>query len=74
MSPRSEYQALATRCHDWWFIDVPSLSVQAQSRRLFDAEPAVRSAISSRLAVDEDSFDVIIELQPAVDRVRRAGS
>ncbi len=72
MSPRSEYQVLATKCRDWWFIDVPSLSVQTQSRRLFDAEPAVRKAISTRLDVAEDSFDVAIELQPAVDEALRA--
>jgi hypothetical protein len=72
MGPRCEYQVLATRCRDGWFIDVPSLSVQAQSRRLFDAEGAVRNAISTRLDVAADSFDVAIELHSAADDPFRA--
>ncbi len=60
-----EYRVLVTRYRGWWYIEVPTLDLHAQSRLLRETEPAARAAISSKLETGTDSFDVAIELQPA---------
>jgi hypothetical protein len=62
----SHYRVLVTRYRDWRHIEVPTLDVHAQSRLLRETEPAARAAISSKLETGADSFDVAIELQPAL--------
>lgn len=55
------YQATATRDGDWWSLvafDVEGREVASQSRRLDQADGAIREAIALVLDVDQDAFDV----------------
>ena len=57
------YRVTATRDGDWWSLvadDVQGREVASQSRRLDQAEPAIREAIALVLDVDGEAFDVDI--------------
>ena len=57
------YQVTATRDGDWWSLvadDVEGREVASQSRRLDQADGAIREAIALVLDVDGDAFDVDI--------------
>jgi hypothetical protein len=71
MSSRQEYQVLATRFGDWWHIEVPGLGVHAESRVFLQVDAVARHAISMASGVDVDSFDVAIDLCPALEDVLR---
>ena len=66
------YQVTATRDGDWWSLvaeDVDGREVASQSRRLDQAESAIREAIALVLDVDENTLDVEVVLvldQPPV--------
>lgn len=55
------YRVVARRDGDWWSLvaaDVGGREVASQSRRLEQAEPAIREAIALVLDVDSDAFEV----------------
>jgi DNA-directed RNA polymerase specialized sigma subunit len=57
------YRVTATRDGDWWSLmahDVQGREVASQSRRLDQAETAIREAIALVLDVDGDAFEVDI--------------
>jgi DNA-directed RNA polymerase specialized sigma subunit len=57
------YRVTATREADWWSlvaVDVDRREVASQSRRLDQADAAIREAIALVLDVDTDTFDVDI--------------
>jgi DNA-directed RNA polymerase specialized sigma subunit len=57
------YRVTATRDGDWWSLvadDVQGREVASQSRRLDQADTAIREAIALVLDVDGDEFDVDI--------------
>ena len=59
------YQVTATRDGDWWSLvasDVGGREVASQSRRLDQADAAIREAIALVLDVDVD--DVEVEISP----------
>jgi predicted RNase H-like HicB family nuclease len=74
---KKTYSARAVRSGDWWAITIPGLKgVHSQARRLDQAEPMAREAISLFLDVPGDSFEVMVmpvlpaEVQADVDRAR----
>ena len=63
------YQVTATRDGDWWSLvanDVWGREVASQSRRLDQADAAIREAVALVLDVDPGSFDV--DITPELDR------
>ncbi|MFO7778967.1 MAG: hypothetical protein R6V28_11490 [Nitriliruptoraceae bacterium] len=57
------YQVTATRDGDWWSLvasNVGGREVASQSRRLDQADAAIREAIVLVLDVEHDAFDVDI--------------
>lgn len=57
------YTVTATRDGNWWSLvatDVGGREVASQSRRLDQADAAIREAIALVLDVDEDSFEVAV--------------
>jgi len=57
------YRVTATRDGDWWSLvanDVQGREVASQTRRLDQADAAIREAIALVLDVDGDTFDVDI--------------
>jgi DNA-directed RNA polymerase sigma subunit (sigma70/sigma32) len=57
------YHATATRYGDWWSLvahDVEGREVASQSRRLDQADAAIREAIALVLDVDGDAFELAI--------------
>lgn len=57
------YRVTATRDGDWWSLvahDVQGREVASQSRRLDQADAAIREAIALVLDVEHDAFDVDI--------------
>lgn len=64
------YQVTATRDGDWWSlvaVDVGGREVASQSRRLDQADAAIREAIALVLDVEHDTFDV--DITPELERV-----
>jgi len=63
------YTVTATRDGNWWSLiatNVDGREVASQSRRLDQADAAIREAIALVLDVDEASFDV--EVTPMLDQ------
>lgn len=63
------YTVTASRDGGWWSLiaaDVDGREVASQSRRLDQADAAIREAIALVLDVDKDSFDV--EVVPELDQ------
>ena len=61
----STYRVTATRDGDWWSLvahDVEGREVASQSRRLDQADAAIRDAIALVLDVDGDALD--LEISP----------
>jgi DNA-directed RNA polymerase specialized sigma subunit len=59
----TSYRVTATRDGDWWSLvaaDVGGREVASQSRRLDQADRAIRDAISLVLDVEHDTFDLVI--------------
>jgi predicted RNase H-like HicB family nuclease len=74
---KKTYSAKALRSGNWWAITISELKgVHSQARRLDQAEPMAREAISLFLDVPADSFDVRVEpslppdVQAEVERAR----
>jgi DNA-directed RNA polymerase specialized sigma subunit len=68
------YRVTATREADWWSlvaVDVEGREVASQTRRLDQADAAIREAIALVLDVDEDTFDV--EITPDLSRIEVSG-
>ena len=64
------YQVTATRDGDWWSLvaaNVGGREVASQSRRLDQADAAIREAIALVLDVDRDAFDV--DITPELERI-----
>lgn len=64
------YQVTATRDGDWWSLvanDIDGREVASQSRRLDQADGAIREAIALVLDVDGDAFD--LGITPELERV-----
>jgi DNA-directed RNA polymerase specialized sigma subunit len=64
------YQVTATRDGDWWSLvaaNVQDREVASQSRRLDQAEAAIREAIALVLDVDQCNFEV--DITPELDRI-----
>jgi DNA-directed RNA polymerase specialized sigma subunit len=64
------YQVTATRDGHWWSLVAPNVGgreVASQSRRLDQADAAIREAIAVVLDVEHDAFDV--DITPALERV-----
>jgi DNA-directed RNA polymerase specialized sigma subunit len=64
------YQVVATRDGDWWSLvasNVGGREVASQSRRLDQADAAIREAIALVLDVEHETFDV--DITPELDRV-----
>ncbi len=64
------YQVTATRDGDWWSLVAPNVGgreVASQSRRLDQADAAIRDAIALVLDVERDAFDV--HITPRLERV-----
>lgn len=64
------YQATATRNGDWWSLvasNVGGREVASQSRRLDQADAAIREAIALVLDVEHDTFD--LDITPELERV-----
>ncbi len=64
------YQVTATRDGDWWSLvasNVGGREVASQSRRLDQADAAIREAIALVLDVDQDAFD--LDITPELERV-----
>lgn len=62
------YTVTATRDGEWWSLvaeDVGGREVASQSRRLDQADAAIREAIALVLDVDPDTFDV--DVVPVLD-------
>lgn len=58
------YRVTATRDGDWWSLvahEVEGREVASQSRRLDQADAAIREAIALVLDVDDDAFEVAIK-------------
>jgi DNA-directed RNA polymerase specialized sigma subunit len=65
----TSYTVTATRDGNWWSLiatDVDGREVASQSRRLDQADAAIRDAIALVLDVDKDSFDV--DVIPTLDK------
>ena len=65
----TSYTVTATRDGNWWSLiaaDVNGREVASQSRRLDQADAAIREAIALVLDVDHDSFDV--DVVPTLDQ------
>lgn len=63
------YTVTATREGDWWSLvasDVGGREVASQSRRLDQADAAIREAIALVLDVDDEAFDV--HVSPVLDQ------
>jgi DNA-directed RNA polymerase specialized sigma subunit len=68
------YRVAATREADWWSliaVDVEGREVASQSRRLDQAEAAIREAIALVLDVEADAFDV--DITPDLSHVEVSG-
>ncbi|GGI09869.1 helix-turn-helix domain-containing protein [Egicoccus halophilus] len=66
----STYRVTATRDGDWWSLvayDVEGREVASQSRRLDQADAAIREAIALVLDIDGDAFEV--DISPDLRRV-----
>jgi DNA-directed RNA polymerase specialized sigma subunit len=66
----TSYRVSATRDGDWWSLvaaDVQEREVASQSRRLDQAEAAIREAIALVLDVDQSEFEV--DITPELSRV-----
>jgi DNA-directed RNA polymerase specialized sigma subunit len=66
----STYRVTATRDGDWWSLvahDVDGREVASQSRRLDQADGAIREAIALVLDVDGDEFE--LEISPDLRRI-----
>ena len=66
----TSYTVTATRDGNWWSLiaaDVDGREVASQSRRLDQADAAIREAIALVLDVDQDSFDV--DVVPTLDQI-----
>jgi len=64
------YRVTATREGDWWSLvasNVGGREVASQSRRLDQADAAIREAIALVLDVEHDAFDV--DITPELERV-----
>lgn len=64
------YRVTATRDDGWWSLvayDVQGREVASQSRRLDQADAAIREAIALVLDVDRDDFD--LEISPDLGHV-----
>jgi len=64
------YQVTATRDGDWWSLvatNVGGREVASQSRRLDQADAAIRDAIALVLDVDHNTFDV--DITPQLERI-----
>jgi DNA-directed RNA polymerase sigma subunit (sigma70/sigma32) len=66
----TSYRVTANRDGDWWSLvaaDVGGREVASQSRRLDQADRAIREAIALVLDVDHDTFGLVItpDLRPA---------
>ena len=64
------YRVTATRDGDWWSLvaaDVQEREVASQSRRLDQAEAAIREAIALVLDVAQSEFEV--DITPELDRI-----
>jgi DNA-directed RNA polymerase specialized sigma subunit len=64
------YQVVATRDGDWWSLvasNVGGREVASQSRRLDQADAAIREAIALVLDVEHETFDV--DITPELERV-----
>jgi len=64
------YQVTATRDVHWWSLvanDIDGREVASQSRRLDQADGAIRQAIALVLDVDGDAFD--LDITPELERV-----
>jgi len=64
------YRVTATREGDWWVLvarDVDGREVASQSRRLDQAEPAIRDAIA--LVLDTDPTSFALEISPDLESV-----
>lgn len=65
----TSYTVTATRDGNWWSLiatDVDGREVASQSRRLDQADAAIRDAIALVLDVDKSSFDV--DVVPTLDQ------
>jgi DNA-directed RNA polymerase sigma subunit (sigma70/sigma32) len=68
------YRVTATREADWWSlvaVDVDRREVASQSRRLDQADAAIREAIALVLNVETDAFDV--DITPDLSYVEVSG-
>jgi hypothetical protein len=68
------YRVTATREADWWSlvaVDVEGREVASQSRRLDQAEAAIREAIALVLDVGSDTFDV--DITPDLSHIEVSG-
>jgi DNA-directed RNA polymerase specialized sigma subunit len=64
------YQVTATRDGNWWSLvahDVEGREVASQSRRLDQADTAIREAIA--LVVDVDPIAFEVDITPKLDRI-----
>lgn len=60
---RPTYRVTAQRSGKWWALEAPAVrGALSQVRRLDEAEPMIREAIALVLDVDEQSFDVELEI------------
>jgi DNA-directed RNA polymerase specialized sigma subunit len=68
------YRVTATREADWWSlvaVDVEGREVASQSRRLEQADAAIREAIALVLDVEADTFDV--DITPDLSHIEVSG-
>jgi DNA-directed RNA polymerase specialized sigma subunit len=68
------YRVTATREADWWSlvaVDVEGREVASQSRRLDQADAAIREAIALVLDVEADTFDV--DITPDLSHIEVSG-
>jgi DNA-directed RNA polymerase specialized sigma subunit len=68
------YRVTATREADWWSlvaVDVDRREVASQSRRLDQADAAIREAIALVLDVEADTFDV--DITPDLSHIEVSG-
>jgi len=66
MVDMTTYQVVATRDGDWWSLvasNVGGREIASQSRRLDQADAAIREAIALVLDIEHDAFDVDITPQ-----------
>jgi hypothetical protein len=69
---RATYEVRAIRSGRWWALEAADLPrARSQTRRLDQAEPMIREALTMVLDVDPDSFDVAIHpvLEPELDEL-----